>query len=77
MYGDLSELERVIDSQLSKGSGSWYCKSCDYSHLRKDVVRNHIEVNHVTSGGFECHVCSKVCPTRKALNMHKYRNKHF
>ena len=45
---DLAELERVIDSQLSKGSGSWFCKSCDYSHLRKDVVRNHIEVNHVT-----------------------------
>ena len=73
-----SEIETIIDSQLSRDeSGSWYCSSCNYSNHAKGTVRAHIEAKHVISSGYQCTICSKVCPTRHAFKMHRLRNKHW
>ena len=73
-----SEIETLIDSQLCRDeSGSWYCSSCNYSNHAKGTVRAHIEAKHVISSGYQCTICSKVCPTRHAFKMHRLRNKHW
>ena len=74
---DLTEIEKAIDEQMGRlETGQWCCYSCDYVNPVKSTVRAHIEARHVTSSGFQCLTCSRVCPTRHALKMHKLRNKH-
>ena len=74
---DIDQIEKAIDEQVGRlESGHWCCYSCDYVNPVKSTVRAHVESKHVSSSGFQCLTCSRVCPTRHALKMHKLRNKH-
>ena len=75
--GDIDEIEKAIDGQVGRlESGHWCCFSCDYVNPIKSTVRAHVESKHVSSSGFQCLACNRICPTRHALKMHKLRNKH-
>jgi len=75
--GDVNAIESAIDSQMGKDPGGcWRCFSCDYSNSTKATVKAHVEARHISSSGFECPQCLKICPTRHAMKMHKIRNKH-
>ena len=70
-------LDELVGSMMFKCDEVWKCTSCDYSSKYKPSVREHIESKHIESQSYPCNVCGYVCPTRKALKMHIFRNKHF
>jgi len=75
--GDVAEIESAIESLMTKDhSGFWRCCSCDYANSTKATVKAHVEAKHISSSGFQCPQCLKICPTRHAMKMHKIRNKH-
>ena len=55
-------------------SGLWFCLQCDFNSSRRGNVQSHVEAKHVISEGVSCGECGTICPTRKALSMHVYRN---
>jgi len=74
---DIADIEKAIDEQIGRiESGHWCCYSCDYVNPIKSTVRAHIEAKHISSSGFQCLTCNRICPTRHALKMHRLRNKH-
>ena len=58
-------------------NGKWICNNCDYISYSSSSVREHIESKHIESQKYPCYICGHVCPTRKALKMHIFRNKHY
>ena len=65
--------DEIIKSKMIKDKTSGYrCNDCDFTHKRRDVMKNHIEEHHVDTGGAECHVCQKICKTREKLRKHLY-----
>jgi hypothetical protein len=38
-------------------------------------MRNHIEVHHLPTPGYNCPTCGKFCKTKNALNIHKLKHK--
>lgn len=75
--GGIEALDEAIDAQVVRGDhGIWYCVSCPYSSPNKAYLRAHIESKHISSEGFQCSTCEKVCPTRHAMKMHLIRHKH-
>jgi len=68
----------AIETMMMKNEvGQWQCRECDYASPHSTNVRNHIEVKHVSSGGYYCHHCTKFCKTKNALNLHRSRYKHY
>lgn len=57
--------------------GKWACNGCEYSSHASTSVKEHIESKHVEAQKYPCNTCGHVCPTRKALKMHIFRNKHY
>ena len=53
--------------------GHWGCNSCDFTSNRASSVSVHVEAKHLYTEGFLCNICSKHCPTRNSLNIHKFR----
>ena len=39
---------------------------------RGDVIKDHIEANHLKGIEFSCDLCGKTSRTRNALNVHKH-----
>ena len=39
---------------------------------RGDVIKDHIEANHLEGMEFPCDICGKTSRTRNALNVHKH-----
>ena len=75
--GDINDVDSAIESLMGKAiDGVWRCFSCNYSNSAKATVKAHIEAKHISTSGYECQYCLKVCPTRHAMKMHKLRNKH-
>jgi len=67
-------LDILIEDNMQKDpSGTWFCLQCSFSSRKSSNVRTHIESKHVNSGGFQCLVCSYICPTREALRKHMTR----
>ena len=69
-----ADVEQLIQSFMLKTDVGWMCTGCDYNSKHKHVLTSHVEVKHVNIGGASCQFCSKVCPTRHALQMHVKRN---
>ena len=57
--------------------GSWVCSSCSYGSRSITSVKEHVESKHLAPQQYLCSVCNYSCPTRKALKMHIFRNKHW
>lgn len=72
------ELDQLVSSLMDKNSeGVWACSTCEYSSSSKNSVKEHVESRHVETQSYPCNICGYVCPTRKALKMHIFRNKHL
>ena len=70
---NIETINEIIESKWTKDkTGGYRCKECDFTHKRRDVMRDHIEEHHVDTGGAECHVCQKICKTREKLRRHMY-----
>ena len=70
---EIETINEIIESKWTKDkTGGYRCKECDFTHKRRDVMRDHIEEHHVNTGGAECHVCQKICKTREKLRRHMY-----
>ena len=67
-------LDTLIEDNMQKDStGTWFCLQCSFSSRKSSNVRTHVESKHVKSGGFQCLVCSYICPTREAFRKHMTR----
>ena len=85
---DLEALVEKVKSMMQKGekmipSGhirngtpkletSYICKVCGMEG-RNYVIRSHIEANHLEGLSIPCDYCDKTCPSRNALQKHKFR----
>ena len=70
----LGSIRDAIKQYLIKlEEGQWGCSSCDFTSNRASSVSVHVEAKHLTTDGFYCNFCSKHCPTRNSLNIHKFR----
>ena len=59
-----SKLEMNPDTRL------WSCKECPYNHLRHDVMKKHVDAQHMAIQ-YSCYICLKLSPTQHALNQHQ------
>lgn len=74
----LIEIDDLVSSLMYKDeNGKWVCNNCDYISYSSTSVREHVESKHIESQNYPCNICGHVCPTRKALKMHIFRNKHY
>ena len=66
------EAEAQIMELMLKTPTDWVCGhlQCDYSAVKKQDLRRHIESKHVDIGGVQCDHCDQVCTTRRALTRH-------
>ena len=66
------EAEAQIMELMLKTPTDWVCGhlQCDYSAVKKQDLRRHIESKHVDIGGVQCDHCDEVCTTRRALTRH-------
>ena len=70
MKNEFNELDDIIKSKILTEDGEYKCSECNYTSRNHRNVCNHIESKHLTTGGAQCQVCHKVCPTREALRKH-------
>ena len=75
---DLDDLEQRVKSMMEKipnkvanGRGAYICKLCG-KEGRGDVIKDHIEANHLEGMEFPCDLRGKTSRTRHALNVHKH-----
>ena len=88
-YGtNLQALDEKVKSMMEKGqkmipngkqangtpkqSISFICKVCG-KEGRWNVIRDHIESNHLEGVSIPCDYCGMICPTRQSLTMHTSR----
>ena len=70
----LGDIESKMVKEITEEGGSlWRCQVCDYVTKQKGALFEHVESKHTLSGGYNCHVCGKFCPTRNALRSHVSR----
>ena len=62
---------RELYYQASEG---FQCTVCQHNSKSRQNMENHVEAKHVTTGGWPCHLCSRVCPSKNAYNVHFSRN---
>ena len=68
-------LEQDILSKIRDDASSiWQCIICSYSSRYKGDVKKHVEAKHIQSGGYNCEICGKYCPSINALKSHNARN---
>jgi len=53
--------------------GQYSCTDCGYSTKKSDHLVRHIEAKHTWTGGWQCTVCNKSCPSKNALDHHNRR----
>ena len=74
----LIEIDDLVSSLMYKDeNGKWVCNNCNYISYSSTSVREHVESRHIESQNYPCNICGHICPTRKALKMHIFRNKHY
>jgi len=72
------EIDDLVSSLMYKDdNGKWVCNNCNYISYSSTSVREHVESKHIESQNYPCNICGHICPTRKALKMHIFRNKHY
>ena len=59
-----SKLEMKPDTRL------WCCKECSYNHIRHDVMKKHVDAQHMAIQ-YSCYICLKLSPTQHALKQHQ------
>ena len=59
-----SKLEMNPDTRL------WCCKECPYNHHRNDVMKKHVDAQHMAIQ-YSCYICLKLSPTQHALKQHQ------
>ena len=64
--------DNLIRSKLEMNSVSrlWFCKECPYSHARHDVMKKHVDAQHLAIQ-YSCSICLKLSPTQHALKQHQ------
>jgi len=69
------ELELLINSKMARDglTGDWTCQECGFETKLRQRMSQHVESKHVEVDS-TCEICFKVCPTRNALRVHKFRN---
>ena len=80
----LLALDEKVKSMMEKGQkiisngtedkkrSSFICKVCGKEGLW-NLIRNHIESNHLEGVSIPCEYCGKICPSRNRLSKHKSR----
>ena len=69
---DVSEVENAIEQHLEKVDGTWKCKLCGKTAIKKQHMQNHIET-HLEGLSFPCDLCGKTLRSRNALFIHNTR----
>ena len=71
---EMREMREAIKEMLYRlDDGRWGCTQCQFCSNRASSVEVHVESKHLITSGFVCPVCNKHCPTKNALNIHKFR----
>jgi len=69
---DREYADSLIRSKLAMDPSSrlWSCKECSYSHHRQDVMKKHVDAQHM-SISYSCSVCLRLSSTQHALKQHQ------
>ena len=60
----------MIPNGKQRQKTSCICKVCGKEGIPQ-VIRDHIEANHLEGISLSCDACDKTCPSRASLKMHK------
>jgi len=68
----------LIKSKMLKESDGfggflWRCLDCGHTSKRTTDLTKHIEAKHIESGGYDCSLCGKHCPSKNSLTAHMSR----
>ena len=71
----MKEWNKVVNGMADRLDKMWICKNCNYQHLRKGYVMNHIETKHPSERfpGYKCLKCSAKIKTRMNFLVHVTR----
>ena len=85
---DLQVLDEKVKSMMERGQKmipnsnrpdgtlkktiTWICNVCGKEGLFQ-LIRDHIEANHLEGISLSCDSCDKTCPSRASLKMHKFK----
>ena len=56
--------------EMSSDTRLWCCKECPYNHIRHDVMKKHVDAQHMAIQ-YSCYICLKLSPTQHALKQHQ------
>ena len=65
-----TSIQEMMERQMN---GLWRCLKCGYTLRKKTDVRIHTQSVHRTTARISCDTCGKICPSNKALTIHKER----
>jgi len=68
-----AELDAAIAPKMGKLGDLWQCQDCLWTTSYRTRLWEHIEAKHVKSGGYNCPLCFKFCPSKNAWHLHKSR----
>jgi len=70
--GDRELADGLIRGKLRMDPASkvWACTECSYSHTRQDVMKKHVDAQHMDIT-YSCYICHKLSPTQHALKQHQ------
>ena len=79
--GDLEELEERVRSMMEKSQNNYanglqkadICKVCG-KEGKGNVIKDHIEANHLEGIVIPCNICDKTFKSRNSLRHHKTRH---
>jgi len=72
--GNKEEIDLVVYSLMERVETGWKCQPCGWETKNKSRMYEHVEAKHVTTGGYNCPICGKFCPSQKSLKNHKFTN---
>ena len=82
--GDLKDLDEKLNTMMGRSENmvkhsegrmikASVCQVCRKEGLR-NVIRDHIEANHLEGISISCSICNQTVRTRNALRVHKYKH---
>ena len=70
---DAKDVQNAVLSKMLLEDGVYTCTVCGYNARDKTRVYDHVEAKHVESGGYNCNICQKFCPSYMAFKKHNNR----
>ena len=72
----LDQADQHLGQTTSDGCLFYNCNICNYQHVQKGIVKNHIEAKHL-SLSFFCKYCDHKCNSSGGIRVHMFRKHKF